>query len=74
VLRLLRSDAMFLLLSNLTGLKLHELAAATSDSESGEGSDSKGTGAEGAAGGEGTSGKGDGADKTSNKKAKKSEG
>ncbi|XP_052257592.1 prolyl 3-hydroxylase OGFOD1-like [Dreissena polymorpha] len=32
-LRLLRSDAMFLLLSNLTGLRLHELAAASSDSE-----------------------------------------
>ena len=30
---LFKSDAMFLLLSNLTGLKLHELAAASSDEE-----------------------------------------
>lgn len=44
--KLFKSDAMFLLLSNLTGLKLHELAGATSeessDSEEGETSTSNG--------------------------------
>ena len=34
--RFLRSDAMFLLLSNLTGLRLHELAPEQSDSEDAE--------------------------------------
>ncbi|WAR24149.1 OGFD1-like protein [Mya arenaria] len=40
--RLFRSDAMFLLLSNLTGLKLHELAAASSSDSEGQSEDGEG--------------------------------